>query len=217
MDAHSRYARIREITADLRALEKTRQRDFADMPKDGEKALFIAASLLDKAMRMGSLSGPRYAELRHYRLLLDGEKDKTLLLLKAAALLIPTPDGVYEWRWNELFDKLADVLEEEARQKAALPDNKTTSEIPAGKGEGVAPRNRMFLEWYEALGTDTYHKPAKIHAKWQGMTQEQRAAICPDSPNKITKAAVEKGIQRARQERDRNKPAKPKRKSRKKA
>jgi hypothetical protein len=80
------------------------------------------------------------------------------------------------------------------------------------QSRGVAPRDRKFVEWYNAPGTDTYHKPAKIHAKWEGMTATQRAAICPESPNKITKFAVTMAIKRAVGK----KPAKPKRAARKK-
>jgi hypothetical protein len=83
-------------------------------------------------------------------------------------------------------------------------------------GKGVAPRRRWFLQQYEARGTDTYHKPAKIHASWDRMTATERAAICPDSPNKIAKSTVESDIDRAREQRDEKKPTKPTRKSRKK-
>ena len=93
------------------------------------------------------------------------------------------------------------------------PDNPEACDVPdgdephadvAGAGKSVAPRNAKFLEWYEARGTDTFHKPAVIHRKWNGMKQEQRAAICPESPNKITKATVVKGIKRARDRRKQN-------------
>jgi hypothetical protein len=78
--------------------------------------------------------------------------------------------------------------------------------------KGVTPRRLWFLRQDEARGTDTYHKPAKIHAKWDGMTATERAAICPDSPNKIDKDTVASDILRARIARDGNKPAKSKRK-----
>ena len=67
--------------------------------------------------------------------------------------------------------------------------------------EGVTPRNDWFLKQYEASGTDTFHKPAMIYEKWTAMTQAERSAICPASPNKITKATVEQGIKRARKKR----------------
>jgi hypothetical protein len=63
---------------------------------------------------------------------------------------------------------------------------------------GVAPRNAWFLTQYEAIATDTYRKPAKIHAKWDAMTTMARAEICPDSPNKIAKATVASIIKRAK-------------------
>ena len=84
------------------------------------------------------------------------------------------------------------------------------------QGKGVVPRDAKFLEWYEARGTDTFHKPAKIHAKWEAMTATQRAEICPDSPNRIAKGTVESGIKRARMKRDGNKSTKSKLKTRKK-
>ena len=92
--------------------------------------------------------------------------------------------------------------------------NVVPSEIADNKDQqpaltGVAPRNAWSLQQYEASGTDTYHKPVKIHAKWGAMEATERAEICPDSPNKITKAAIVKGIKRARDLRD-GKPAKPK-------
>jgi hypothetical protein len=65
-------------------------------------------------------------------------------------------------------------------------------------GKGVAPRNAKFLEWYEATGTDTYHKYTKIYAKWDNMTATDRAAICPDSPNKIAQGTVKSCVTRAR-------------------
>jgi hypothetical protein len=83
--------------------------------------------------------------------------------------------------------------------------------------KGVASRNLWFLQQYEAIGTETYHKPAKIYAKWDGMKVGERAIICPDSPNKITKAAVDSAIKRTRKSRDEKQPAKSKRKLQKKA
>jgi hypothetical protein len=63
--------------------------------------------------------------------------------------------------------------------------------------EGVASRDRWFVEQYEAIGTDTYHKPAKIWQKWCSMKSSERAGICPAAPNTVTKSAVEKAIKRA--------------------
>jgi hypothetical protein len=64
--------------------------------------------------------------------------------------------------------------------------------------KGVAVRRDKFLEWYNAEGTDTYHKPAKICNTWNGLTQKERAAICPESPNKVAKSTVATDIKRAR-------------------
>ena len=75
-------------------------------------------------------------------------------------------------------------------------------------GQGAAPRNIWFLEQYEAAGTDTYHKPAKIFDKWDRMTSEGRACICPDCPGKIAKSSVASAIKRARKQRD-GKPKEP--------
>jgi hypothetical protein len=66
------------------------------------------------------------------------------------------------------------------------------------KGEGVAPRNRWFLAQYNARGTDTYHRPKRIQEKWWAMKDEERAAICPDAPGKVSLPAVVQGIKRAR-------------------
>jgi hypothetical protein len=70
--------------------------------------------------------------------------------------------------------------------------------VPPAASKGVAPRNAWFLSQYEGRGTDTYHKPAKIHAKWQAMKTTERAAICPDSPNQIAKATIAKIIKLAK-------------------
>jgi hypothetical protein len=94
------------------------------------------------------------------------------------------------------------------------PGGDATNDVLSAKaiGKGIAPRDAKFLEWYEAIGTDTYHKPAKIHAKWESMTATERAVICPDSPNKIAKGTVDSNIKRARMERDSKTPTKKQRK-----
>ena len=74
-------------------------------------------------------------------------------------------------------------------------------------GMGVAPRNQWIMTQYEACGTDTYHKPAKIHAKWEAMKATERAVICSDSPNKISRATVEQVIKLARKKCNDQKPA----------
>ena len=97
------------------------------------------------------------------------------------------------------------------------PKSDETAVADAVKGRGVAPRNAWFLAQYEARGSETYHKPAKIHAKWEGMTATARADICPDSPNKIAQDTVWSSIKRELAKRDGPKPAKPKRTPAKKA
>jgi hypothetical protein len=107
----------------------------------------------------------------------------------------------------------------EARRAADSP----TSEPAAGQpiattaGAGVAPRNAWFMQQYEARGTDTYRKPAKIHAKWDAMGASERAAICPDAPNKVTVHAVVRAIRRAIKKRDAKPPKKHPRAARKNA
>ena len=112
---------------------------------------------------------------------------------------------------------LADLIEESDKvfseelppkdQQDKEPDKPTT--VPPAASKGVVPRNDWFLGQYEASKTDTFHKPAKIHAKWESMTATERAEICPDSPNKVTRFAVVQGIKRARMLRN-GKPAKSK-------
>ena len=70
-------------------------------------------------------------------------------------------------------------------------DNKSNS-------KGVALRDQWFFNQYKSEGTDTYHKPAIIEAKWNGMEQKDRANICPGSPNKVSRATVTKAIQKAK-------------------
>ncbi len=84
----------------------------------------------------------------------------------------------------------------------------------AATGQGVAPRNQWFLDQYEARGTETYHKPIKIKDKWWAMSESERAAICTDSPGKVSHATVKKGIQLARL--SRQEPTNPKLRPRKK-
>jgi len=93
---------------------------------------------------------------------------------------------------------VAAVQEKPADAAAARPALSSPQVIR----KGVALRNAKFLEWYEARGTDTYHSPKRIQEKWFAMTAEERAAICPDSPGKVSYAAVEQGIKRARKSRD---------------
>jgi hypothetical protein len=102
------------------------------------------------------------------------------------------------------------VRGEIARLTASIPAK--SGEPPAShvspdgiKGKGVAPRNAKFLEWYDAIDTDTYHRPAKIRNKWRSMKPEEREAICPDKPGIVSVAAVRKGIERARKAGDKGK------------
>lgn len=85
------------------------------------------------------------------------------------------------------------------RGKETLDEQDTNGLI----GKGVAPRDEWFVRQYEASGTDTYHKPAKVHHKWDTMRLAERAEICPDAPNKVTKSAVEQAIKRFINKRDR--------------
>jgi hypothetical protein len=82
-----------------------------------------------------------------------------------------------------------------------VPKPKPAAVAVAGS-KPVAARNAWFLSQYEAKGTDTYHKPVKVWVKWDAMSQQQRATISPESPNKIAKATVANAIKRARAERD---------------
>ncbi len=111
----------------------------------------------------------------------------------------------------------ADLLLRWLEGLEAPPKANEPAVAEAVKGKGVAPRNAWFLAQYEAHGTDTYHKPAKIHAKWEAMKATERAEICPDSPNKIAKDTVWSSIKRELAKRDGPKPAKPKRTRVKKA
>ena len=86
----------------------------------------------------------------------------------------------------------------------------------AQAGSGVALRDAWFLQQWEALGTDTYHKPVVIYRKWGYMNQKERAEICPTAPNKIAYEAVVQAIKRARKKRDPQKITKPKRRPHKK-
>ena len=78
----------------------------------------------------------------------------------------------------------------------------TSEATAAAAGKGVAPRNLWFLQQWEAQRTDTYHRPKKVYDKWQEMKAEERAAICPGAPGKVSHDAVVQGIKRAREAHD---------------
>ena len=115
--------------------------------------------------------------------------------------------------WVE--DKMAQLL---SSAHAGTPPARNVIEgFAAGvTGKGVAPRDEWFLEQYEAIGADTYHTPAEIHAKWEAMKATERAAICPENPNKVSKSAVEQAIKRLQKKRKEKKPTKSSPKVRKK-
>jgi len=75
--------------------------------------------------------------------------------------------------------------------------NEPAAEEPP-KATEVAPRDDWFLRQYEARGTDTYHKPEAIGEKWNSLTKEERAKICPACSNTVTITTVVKSIQRAK-------------------
>ena len=54
---------------------------------------------------------------------------------------------------------------------SALAEN--ASEPEPAEQRGVAARDAKFWEWYEAHGTETWHKPKAIWSKWNGMKQEE--------------------------------------------
>ncbi len=114
------------------------------------------------------------------------------------------PDNCYlpadDPRSKELYKALRDYDADLAELRAAaLPTiaGKTQPQ-PSLVGKGVSPRDAWFLAQYEARGTDTCHKPAKIHAMWDAMKTTERAAICPDATNKIAKSTIDKIIKRAK-------------------
>lgn len=100
---------------------------------------------------------------------------------------------------------------EEVADRSLLDDSAQTADGRSDLArQGVAPRNRKFLEWHEAEGEGTFGSPKTIVNKWNGMNQKERAAICPRSVGRVTLDVVAKGIQRAREARD-GKLEKPKR------
>jgi hypothetical protein len=103
------------------------------------------------------------------------------------------PDGISRLEEERLWDS---PLQNHARNGERQQNGPASDDLPAG----IAPRDAWIVEQYKAHGTDTYHKPAKIYAKWGGMTATERAAICPDSPNKIAKGTIEKIIKKAKRE-----------------
>ncbi len=80
--------------------------------------------------------------------------------------------------------------------KQAVNNPPVLSTVATDDTPGVISRNRKFVQWYEAKGTNTYHQPKQIWKKWDTMKMEERAAICPTRPNKISPAAVAQAIKR---------------------
>jgi hypothetical protein len=115
-------------------------------------------------------------------------------------------------KWHDaiaLTEELKATLNTANEQTAETKENLSGDVPSATKGKGVAPRNAWFLTQWEARGTDTYHKPAKIQDDWWHMTDKQRAEICPDNPARVSRVVVARGISRARELRD-GLPTKPK-------
>ncbi len=122
---------------------------------------------------------------------------------------------------RSLSDEVTQVQRELEGFDANAKAEPSATEQPQDNGKitstGIAPRDAWFVTQYEARGTDTYHKPAKIFAKWDAMTATARAEICPDSPNKIAQGTVASAIKRAIEARDNKEPTKPRRSPRKRA
>lgn len=110
------------------------------------------------------------------------------------------PDGL-GWSMGAIKEYMAIRHQHGGKLPKEPAEPKSASVEPVDMA-GVAPRNRWALQQYEARRTVTYHKPAQVWREWQSMTQEARAAICPDSPGLVDKSAIAKGIQRARLARD---------------
>ncbi len=147
-----------------------------------------------------------------------GDRAEAVLLRFFEPLPEPIPAIEEAMRFVERLDAMKPAAIEPTESAIEQGDDSGVADAPnvsSNEGKGVAPRNDWLLRQYEDKGTDTYHKPAKVFAKWDIMTNEDRAGICPDSPNKVSKATVAKSIKRAQAARD-GKPAKRKRAPRKK-
>jgi hypothetical protein len=109
---------------------------------------------------------------------------------------------------EELFtvQDVAEVIRNWAREGCHVPPPPAkpaivpTKKPPSTLENGVAPRNRWFMEQHQDKRTETYHSHAKIRDMWNGMTKEQQAAICPDGTGIVTRQVVIKGVARARQQ-----------------
>ena len=96
--------------------------------------------------------------------------------LEAVTYLVP--QFISDKDSRQALAAIADVIEREA---GTIEETPPPSEGDDGDSveHGVAPRNLWFLQQHGARGTDTYHSPKRIHAKWDGMKERERAAICP--------------------------------------
>lgn len=63
---------------------------------------------------------------------------------------------------------------------------------------GVAPRDAWSLKQWEAIGTETFHSPTRIQAKWNSMKLAERESICPGAPKTASFYAISRGISRAK-------------------
>lgn len=66
-------------------------------------------------------------------------------------------------------------------------------------------RDRTWLEWYDDQNGETYHSPANIRDKWNGMSQKERIRISINASNKIGEKrigqeVVKKAIEKAQKE-----------------
>ncbi len=81
------------------------------------------------------------------------------------------------------------ALDQERRPQVDSEDV-TESEHEAEEPKGVGPRRQLFLEWYQDQSKPTHHSHAEIRKKWNALSAEERARICPASPQEVTRDVV---------------------------
>jgi len=180
--------------------------DGADLPPSGEPTiksfapvvsaiqrlslLLPAGSTSDQSDAVDRIVESRDAIARHFGLDPSAERgDEISLDVGQIELLDPSLVNMLEWS--------AEQLQKEVKAP--------------GDGSGKRPayhRDRKWLEWYEASGSETYRSYAKIRDKWNSLSPEQREEISPDFSSGIPKRGrtgadrVEKGIEKATNDRE---------------
>jgi hypothetical protein len=127
------------------------------------------------------------------------------------------PQFSFMWVWpsiekglEQLRSRAASLQVQPIKPAASESDDPTEStsagDSDSRKNRPAYGRDHEWLKWYEDSDAPTFHKPAKIRDKWNGLSNNERITICKECSAKIDDAeggidSVKKGIRKARAER----------------